>query len=69
MMGENDIFGVYLNAELVTSMIALVLTFGVHRVLVFFGLHRRVWHRPLFETALFIILWSVVMTFYTSTIS
>lgn len=61
MMGESAFFGVYLHAELVTGAIALALTWGVHRVLVFFGLSRHIWHRPLFETALFLILWSVVL--------
>lgn len=69
MMGENDLFGVYLNSELVTSMLALVLTYGVHRLLVLLGLHRRVWHRPLFETALFMIIWGAILTVYTSSVS
>lgn len=68
MMGENELFGIYFNAELVTSMIALGLTYGIHRVLVLVGLHRVVWHRPLFETALFIIVWSLVLASYTSSI-
>ena len=63
MIGESEIFGVYLNAQLVTSLIALVLTFAVHRVLVFLGFQRHIWHRPLFEIALFIILWGVVLAF------
>ena len=62
-MAEIEIFGVYLNSELVTSLSALILTFLVHRVLVFLKLHRYIWHRPLFETALFIVLWAVVLTF------
>ena len=65
MMGESEFFGVYLNSELVTSIIALFLTFLLYRLLVFFGLHRRVWHQALFETALFVILWGVVLAFFT----
>ena len=68
MMGENELFGIYFNAELVTSMIALGLTYGIHRLLVLVGLHRAVWHRPLFETALFVIVWSLVLASYTSSI-
>lgn len=68
MMGENELFGVYFNAELGTSMIALALTYGIHRVLVMLGLQRLVWHRPLFETALFIIVWSLVLASYTLSI-
>ena len=62
-MGETEFFGIYLNSELVTSLVALMLTFVVHRLLVLSGLHRRVWHQALFDTALFIILWGVVLNF------
>ena len=66
MIGETEIFGIYLNSELITSLIALILTFAVHRLLVLLGLHRRVWHQALFDTALFVILWAVVLNFSTS---
>lgn len=69
MMGESHLFGVYLNAELVTSLLALVVTYGLHKILSRFGLLRQVWHRPLFETALFIIIWAVVLNFFTPAIS
>ena len=62
-MGETEFFGIYLNSELVTSLVPLMLTFVVHRLLVLSGLHRRVWHQALFDTALFIILWGVVLNF------
>jgi hypothetical protein len=58
MNADTEIFGVLLNAELITSAIALALTFVLHRGLVFLGLHRLIWHPALFETALFVILWS-----------
>jgi len=69
MNGETAIFGVLINAEFITSFFALVLTFAVHRVLIFFGLHRRIWHPALFETALFIILWGLIMHFSIQTTS
>lgn len=65
MMGETEVLGVYLNSELITSLIALILTFVVHRILMFFSFYRHVWHRALFETALFVILWGVVLSFFT----
>lgn len=68
-MGESDLFGVYLNAQMVTAMISLVLTYASHRLLVLLGLQRRIWQRPLFETALFTIIWRVVLTFYNSPLS
>jgi hypothetical protein len=65
MMGETEILGVYLNSELITSLIALILTFAVHRLLVLVGLNRWFWHQALFETALFVTLWGVVLNFST----
>lgn len=62
-MGESEFFGVYLNAELVTSAIALVLNFLLHRILLRIGVHRRLWHPAVFETASFIVLWGVVLAF------
>lgn len=61
MMGETELFGVYLNAELVTSLVALVLTYGLHRLLTKLGAHRYIWHLALFETALFFIAWGFVL--------
>ena len=66
MISETELFGIYLNSELITSLIALILTFAVHRLLVLLGLHRHIWHQALFETALFLILWDVVLNFSTS---
>ena len=68
-MSDTELFGVYLNSEFITSIIALILTFALHRIVVLFGLNRRVWHQALFETALFVIIWGVVLFFLTPTIS
>ena len=61
MTAEIELFGVFLNVELITSVIALALTFAVHRVLGWLGLYRLIWHPALFETALFVILWGVLL--------
>jgi protein AaeX len=61
MMGETELFGVYLNAELMTSMLALIFTWAFHRLLVWLGFHRHIWHLALFETALFFIVWGAVL--------
>jgi len=68
MMGETELFGVYLNAELITSLLALILTWGLHRLLVWRGLHRHIWHLALFETALFFIAWGAVLAIVTPTL-
>jgi protein AaeX len=61
MMGEAELFGVYFNAELITSLLALVVTYLIHRLLVRIGVHRHIWHLALFETALFFIVWGGVI--------
>lgn len=62
MSPEIDLFGVYLTSVLVTGASALVLTFGLNRLLAALGVYRHVWHRALFETALFVIVWALVLT-------
>ena len=68
-MSETEILGVYVNSEFITSFLALILTIALHRILVVFGLNRRVWHQALFETAVFVIVWGLVLDFSTSSIS
>ncbi|MDD3610477.1 MAG: DUF1656 domain-containing protein [Halothiobacillaceae bacterium] len=68
MMGETELFGVYLNAELVTCCWALLLTWAVHRLLVWLGAHRHIWHLALFETALFFIVWGAVLVVIKNTL-
>ena len=58
------VFGVFLSSELVTCALALVLTYLVHRVLLWLGLYRYVWHQALFETALFVVLWGLTLSVY-----
>ncbi len=62
MSGEFDVFGVYLTSQLVTSMLALVATFGLNRVLARVGFYRHVWHPALFECALFVVLWGLLLS-------
>jgi len=56
------IFGVYLSSELLTCGIALMLTYLLHRILIWLGLYRHVWHQALFETALFVVLWGLTLS-------
>ncbi|EXJ13217.1 DUF1656 domain-containing protein [Imhoffiella purpurea] len=66
MIGEVDVFGVFLRSELVTSTAALILTFGVNRILIRLGAYRHIWHQALFEVALFVILWFLVVELSSS---
>jgi protein-S-isoprenylcysteine O-methyltransferase Ste14 len=62
MIGEFAIDGVYLSSVLVSAVIALAAAFVLRRVLSWAGAYRFVWHPALFDTALFVILWAVVVT-------
>lgn len=61
MTGEFNIGGVFVSSVLVSALIALVLTLGLRRLMVWVGGYRLVWHPALFDVALFVILWALVI--------
>ena len=61
MIGEFDIYGVYFPAFAVFAAIALLLQVVViNRLLDALGFYRLVWHRALFDLAIYVILLGVV---------
>jgi hypothetical protein len=56
MIKEIDLFGVYLPPMLAYLAVTAVLWLVLRHLLRRFGAYRWVWHRPLFDTALFVIL-------------
>jgi protein AaeX len=60
VIGEFDIYGVYFPAFVVFAAIALLLQLVINRFLNAFGFYRLVWHRALFDLAVFVILLGVV---------
>jgi hypothetical protein len=68
VVGEFDIYGVYFPAFAVFAAIAFVLLLAVKRLLDGHGIYRFVWHRALFDLALYVILLGVV-TVAAATIS
>jgi len=56
MIGEIDLFGVLLPPLLVWLGIALLLAAVLRMALAKFGAYRLVWHRPLFDLSLLVIL-------------
>ena len=61
MIGEFDIYGVYFPAFAVFAAIALLLQiFVINRILRAVGFYRLVWHRALFDLAIYVILLGVV---------
>ncbi len=61
MTGEVNIGGVFLSSVLVTAVMALALSFLLRRLLGWAGAYRFIWHPALFDTALFVILWGIVI--------
>jgi protein AaeX len=60
MTGEFDIYGVYFPAFVVVAAIAFALQLAIKRILDAGGVYRFVWHRALFDLALYVILLGVV---------
>ena len=60
MIGEFDIYGVYFPAFAILAAIALLLQLAINRFLNALGFYRWVWHRALFDLAIYVILLGVV---------
>ncbi len=65
MIGEVDVFGVLFPPLLVWVGVALVISAGLRWVLARAGVYRLVWHRPLFDLCLLIILTGAVSVLMT----
>ena len=65
MIGEIDVYGVFIPPLLLWVGAALPLTVVLRRLIRRFGLYRFVWHRPLFDLALLIIAFGVVVAIAT----
>jgi hypothetical protein len=60
MIGEIDIYGVFIPILLVWGVIALMVTAVLRRLLARIGFYRLVWHRPLVDLSLLIIVMAAV---------
>ena len=65
MIGELNVYGVFVPSLLVCVAAALPLTAGLRRLLRWFGFYRLVWHRPQFDLALLIIVLGAVVAVAT----
>ncbi|CEJ86062.1 conserved hypothetical protein; putative membrane protein [Hyphomicrobium sp. GJ21] len=61
MMEEIDLYGVFLPSLLVWMVFAFVVLLLLRRVLTALGVYTYVWHRPLFDIALYVITVGVVI--------
>jgi len=69
MTGELDIYGVFVPARFVWMLIAFFISLPVRRTLAWVGFYRLVWHRPLFDLALYVVLLGGVVTIATPLVS
>lgn len=61
MIGEFDVYGVFVPALLVWGLVSLTLTATLRRALAWIGFYRLVWHRPLVDLSLLIIILAAVV--------
>ncbi|MEL6059907.1 MULTISPECIES: DUF1656 domain-containing protein [unclassified Methylobacterium] len=62
MMGEIDLYGVFVPGLAVWMVIAFALSLPVRRLFAAIGFYRFVWHRPLFDLAVYVALLGGVVT-------
>jgi hypothetical protein len=55
-MHELNVYGVFVSPLLPCALVSLFIAMGLQRLLQMTGLYRVVWHRPLFDFAMFVIL-------------
>lgn len=64
MMAEVDIYGVFVPGLLVFAVVAVAATAVLQRLLDLVGFYRIVWHRSLFDLALFVVMLGAVFVFF-----
>jgi hypothetical protein len=60
MIGELDFYGVLISPLLLSGVLAFAVTVVLRRALALVGFYRVVWHRPLFDLGLYIIILGLV---------
>ncbi len=60
MIPELDIYGVFIPTLGAMALVAFVLNAILRRLLARIGFYRLVWHRPLFDAAMYVCLLSVM---------
>jgi hypothetical protein len=61
MTAELNIYGVFVPALFAWMLIAYGLSLPLRRALAWSGFYRFVWHRPLFDLALYVVLLGIVV--------
>jgi len=61
MTPEVDFAGIFISTLVPTALIGLILTMLVRKLLGRLGAYHQIWHPALFDAALFLILWAIVI--------
>lgn len=61
MIGEIDIYGVFLPAVLILMLVSYLLCLVLTRVFARVGLYRFIWHRSIFDLAIYVIVLGIVV--------
>ncbi|RQH06492.1 MULTISPECIES: DUF1656 domain-containing protein [Paraburkholderia] len=61
MIGEIDIFGVFVPTVLVLMLIAYLINIVVRKVLTLIGFYRFVWHRSVFDLGIYVFVLAAVI--------
>lgn len=65
MIEELNIYGIFVPSLLVWMVVASFLSFAIQRALVRFDLYKYIWHRPLFDLAMYVIALGAVVNVMT----
>jgi hypothetical protein len=61
MTPEVDIAGIFVSTLVPTALVSFIATMVLRKVLGRAGAYRQIWHPALFDAALFLILWAIVI--------
>ncbi|MGE7417348.1 DUF1656 domain-containing protein [Methylobacterium tarhaniae] len=61
MTGEFDLYGVFVPSLAAWMLLAFLVSLPLRRLLAWTGFYRLVWHRPLFDLALYVALLGAVV--------
>lgn len=62
MTGEFDLYGVFVPSLAAWMLLAFLISLPLRRLLALTGFYRLVWHRPLFDLALYVVLLGAVVS-------
>jgi len=61
MIGEIDIFGVFVPSVLVLMLVAYLINLAIRTVLAHAGFYRFVWHRAIFDLGIYVLVLGLVV--------